>query len=149
MLYDTNPITWESLSEYTRGEIEKVLRMQTPTEQAFKTKLEKYKVELAKTNRLHLRNNHVGFATSTLCHYRYLCSIGVKIECVKHVILFASLTPESQAVHPFRVGLGNLLKRREDMQMERAKLENMGEKTKETSERIELLTSLIFLAKIS
>jgi len=147
MLYENSPIDFDSLSEFTKDEIKRQIKVQCASEKEAEKTLKTYKRDLAKTPRLHLRNSHTRYAISTIDHFRFLVSIGVEILDVKHVILFASLSPESQAVHPYRRTMGDLLENRESMQRKKAELEKL-EKTPEIERQIDLLTTLIFLAKI-
>jgi hypothetical protein len=148
MLYENCPIEYDSLTEFTKDEISRLVALQSSSNKEAKATLEKYKRELAKSSRLHLRNSHVKYAVSTIDHFRFLVSIGVEIVEVKHAILFASLTPESQAAHPYRRTVGDLLERRETMQKRKAELEKVTERTEEMQRQIDLLTTTIFLAKI-
>lgn len=148
MLYENCPIEFDSLSEFTQEEIRSQIGHQCSSEREAERTLRSYVRDLAKTPRLHLRNSHVRYAVSTLDHFRFLVSIGVEIVDVKHAILFASLSPESQALHPYRRTMGDLLERREAMQREKAELERVEPRTEEIQRQIDLLTTLIFLTKI-
>jgi hypothetical protein len=148
MLYENCPIEFDELTEYTQEEIRRQIRLQSRTEAEAARTLTAYKRDLAKTPRLHLRNSHKRYAVSTIDHFRFLVNVGVEITDVKHVILFASLSPESQSLHPYRRTMGDLLENRESMQRRKAELEAIPDKTPETAREIGLLTTLIFLAKI-
>lgn len=148
MLYENCPIEFDSLSEFTQGEICKQIRLQCASEKEAEKTLKSYKRDLSKTPRLHLRNGHVRYAVSTIDHFQFLVSIGVEILEVKHAILFASLSKESQAIHPYRRTMGDLLEKRERMQRKKAELEKLEEKSQDVERQIDLLTTLIFLAKI-
>lgn len=148
MLYENCPIEFDSLSEFTQEEIKRQIRLQSATEKDAEKTLKSYRRDLSKTARLHLRNSHRQYAVSTIDHFRFLVSIGVEIVDVKHVVLFASLSPESQAIHPYRRTMGDLLENRESMQRKKARLEKLDERTPEIERQIDLLTTLIFLAKI-
>ena len=148
MLYDNCPCDYDSLSEFTKKEIEKIMRLECPIDAKVQSMLVKYKKELATTNRLHLRSNHVQYSVSTLDHFRFLVSIGMEIVDIRHAILFASLTPEGQSLHPFRQTIGDLLGKREAMQREKERLCAQEELSGEELRRVDLLTTLAFLAKI-
>ncbi len=147
-LVEASAITEDMLSDYTKSEIERIARLQTPREERARVVVDKYYESLKKNRRLHLRNEHSRWVTITLDHLRFLVSIGAKILGVAHVVLFASLTPESQRLHPYRARIESLLRRREDVQREAAGIKRLVFPTKEQLNRGSFLKCLAFLTKI-
>jgi len=148
MLYESSAIKFEDLTEYTRSEVEKLIRLQTSDEKRVQSCMARYKADLAKTRRLHLRSSHSRYAVCTIDHFRFLVSIGCEITSVKHVVLFASMSDESQRLHPYRTSVQRMLEAREDMQREKACLAALESRTRDQETRLHLLTTLAFLAKI-
>ncbi len=148
-LTESSPITEDMLSDYTKSEIERVTRMQTTDEAKARKIVDKYYESLKKVRRLHLRNEHSRWVTLTLDHLRFLRSIGCEVLGVAHVVLFASLSPESQRLHPYRVRIESLLRRREDVQRELAQIKSLFFPTKEQLRRASYLKCIAFLTKIS
>lgn len=149
MLYESSPIEYDrDLSEFTKAEITHLIGLQSSSEADVQATLDRYKKEMAKTSRLHLRNAHSKYAVSTIEHFRFLVSIGCEIECVPHAVLFATMTAESQRIHPYRKTIGGMLAARESMQKAIAELEQLEAPSSEQENRIALLKTLAFLAKI-
>ena len=147
-LVEASAITKDMLSPWTVGEIERVARLQTSDPNEATITLGKFYESLKKIRRLHMRNAHSRWVTITLDHARFLRSIGVEIEEVAHVVLFASLTRESQSAHPYRTTIERLLRGREDLQRELAALKRAASPTQEQKRRMTLLKTLIFVMKI-
>ena len=147
-LVESSPITKDMLSPWTQTEIQRVARLQTSDEAHAAEIVRKFYKSLETTRRLHMRNKHTRWVTITLDHARFLKSIGVEIEAVAHVVLFASLTRESQSAHPYRTTIEKLLRGREDMQRELAELRKVKDPTPTQIRRMALLKTLIFVFKI-
>lgn len=147
-LVEASAITKDMLTPYTLGQIERIARLQTPDPEEVERVLSKFYESLKNIRRLHMRNSHSRWVTVTLDHARFLKFIGCEITDVAHVVLFASLTNESQKLHPYRRTIENLLQRREDYQRELKTLKIMHSPGVDERKRMELLKTLIFLAKI-
>lgn len=147
-LAESSAITKDMLSPWTQAELERVARLQTRDEERARDLVAKFYKTLPTTRRLHLRNKHTRWVAVTLDHARFLKGIGVEIEEVAHVVLFASLTRESQDLHPYRTTIEKLLRNREDLQRELAALKKIPEPTEEQKRRMTLLKTLIFVLKI-
>jgi len=147
-LVESSPITKEMLSPFTLSELKRIAMLRTPDEAEVDKLLEKYYKSLKRTRRLHMRNEHSRWVTVTLDHARFLRSIGCKIEGVAHAVLFASLSPKSQQLHPFRSEIESLLRRREDLQREIARFKQLVFPTEEQLRRLSYMKTMAFLAKI-
>jgi hypothetical protein len=147
-MVESSAITKDMLSPWTRAEIQRVARLQTSDSAEAEAMVSKFYDSLPSTRRLHMRNSHSRWVTVTLDHLRFLRSIGGVIEAVAHVILFASLTRESQREHPHRAQIEVLLRRRQDLQLELTTLKKLANPTSDELRRMSLLKTLIFLAKI-
>lgn len=145
---EASAITKEMLTPYTISQIERIARLQTPDEDDARKVLDKFYSSLSDIRRLHMRNSHSRWVTVTLDHARFLKSIGCEITDVAHIVLFSSLTRESQKQHPYRNTIESLLQRREDYQRELKILKSLEMPTEEEKKRMALLKTLIFLAKI-
>ena len=145
---EASAITKDMLSPYTLSQIERIALLQTPDPEEARRVLDKFYESLKTTRRLHMRNSHSRWVTVTLDHARFLKSIGCEITDVAHVVLFASLTSESQSAHPYRRTIESLLQRREDYQRELKRLKEELSPSQEQIRRMALLKTLIFLAKI-
>lgn len=147
-LVENSAITKDMLSPFTLSEMKKAALLSTSDEAEAAKIVEKYLRLLPKTKRLHMRNEHSRWVTVTLDHARFLKSIGVKIEKVAHAVLFASLSSESQRVHPYRTRIERMLRMREDQQRDIARLKTLMFPTMEQLRLMSFKKTLAFLTKI-
>lgn len=147
-LVENSAITKEMLSPFTLSELKRAALLSTSDDAEATKIVDRYLRTLPKTKRLHMRNQHSRWVTVTLDHARFLKSIGVKIEAVAHAVLFASLSAESQRLHPYRSRIESMLRMREDQQRDIAKLKTLMFPTREQLRLLSFKKTLAFLTKI-
>ena len=147
-LVENSAVTRDMLSPFTISELKRSAKLSTADADEAERIVERYLDSLPRTKRLHMRNAHSRWVTVTIDHARFLKSIGVEIEGVAHAILFASLSAESQSLHPYRSKIENMLRAREDLQRELKVLKSLAFPTREQLRLMALKKTLAFLLKI-
>lgn len=147
-LVENSAITRDMLSPFTLAELKRSALLSTSDAAEANKIVERYLNTLPKTKRLHMRNAHSRWVTVTLDHLRFLKSIGVSIDGLAHVVLFSTLSADSQRLHPYRSRIENMLRSREDLQRDLARLKSLIFPTREQLRTASLKKTLAFLTKI-